>query len=226
MNYLKQINGFWIWRKLNSISHVQTDLYFAILDCANTAQWRKKFSIPNSTLMNLCQLSKTQLHNTRNQLIQLGLIGYEPGKRGHSGMYEIIPLYNTEYDTSFGTNSETKTGTDERNTNKENINKKKDKTETQKKNYRKNVFLTDDEYLSLQESYGINKLSKILDKLDCYKAETGKIYKSDYAAIRRWVAGSIDDAPLKKGSDSFRDYDVFHDNYDHEALERLTRLRH
>ena len=99
------------------------DLYFAILDCANTAQWRESFSVPNSTLMNLCGLSKSLLHKTRNQLIQLGLISYTPGKRGHAGSYRIVPLY----ETNSGTNPETKRGTNPETIYKYKINKKEKK---------------------------------------------------------------------------------------------------
>lgn len=123
MNYLKQINGFWIWRKLNTISHVQMDLYFAILDCANTALWRENFSIPNSTLMNLCQISKTQLFNARNQLVQLELISYKQGKKGQAGTYTITPLNQTDFKTNFKTDFNTNAGTGFSNINKENINK-------------------------------------------------------------------------------------------------------
>ena len=111
MNYLKQINGFWIWRKLNTLTHSQMDLYFALLDCANTAAWREDFTVPNSTLMNLCQLQKTQFFVDRNRLIQLELIKYTPGKRGKAGSYSIIPLYGTNLGTNPGTNPGTNSDT-------------------------------------------------------------------------------------------------------------------
>lgn len=124
MNYLRQINGFWNWRKLNTLSHSQMDLYFAILDCANTAMWRETFGVPNSTLMNLCQLSKSQLSKDRNKLTQLNLIGYVPGKKGKTGTYKIVPLYDTFRDTDSATDSPPKSDTVHGNINKNiNINK-------------------------------------------------------------------------------------------------------
>lgn len=153
MNYLKQINGFWIWRKLNTLSHAQMDLYFAILDCANTALWKKDFSVPNSTLMNLCQLSKTQLFNARNQLIQLGLIGYTAGKKGQSGRYSIVPLYQTYSDTDGKTNFKPIFDNSFGNTNKEkekeNINKNIFK-ENYKNNFSYAVFTDDYDHDSLE----------------------------------------------------------------------------
>ena len=215
MNYLKQINGFWIWRKMNTISHAQMDLYFAFLDCANTALWRKDFSVPNSTLMNLCQLSKTQLFNARNQLVQLGLIEYTPGKRSCAGKYNIVPLYGTE----SGTNSKTNPTTNPE-TNSGNIYKEKENVNNKplKKSYRKNVFLTEDEYFELVSDYGGETTCRILDKLDSYKAESGKNYKDDFAAIKRWVADSI----ANEDRNNFT-YSVFSDDYDHKNLEALTR---
>lgn len=140
MNYLRQINGFWNWRKLNTLSHSQVDLYFAILDCANTAMWRETFGVPNSTLMNLCQLSKSQLSKDRNKLAQLNLIGYVPGKKGKMGTYNIVPLYETNRDTISGTDCDTGQSSGYGNINKNiNINKNKN-------NYYKDFSIYSDNY--------------------------------------------------------------------------------
>lgn len=115
MKYLSQINGFWNWRKLNELSSKQADLYFAILDCANSAGWKRSFNVPNSTLQSMCQMSKTELYKNRNVLIQLGLIRYENGKKSSAGIYSISPLYDTHLDTNpdtnLGTNVDTNSGT-------------------------------------------------------------------------------------------------------------------
>ena len=122
------------------------DLYFSILDCANTAQWKKSFSVPNSTLMNLCQLSKTQLFNSRNQLIQLGLIEYSAGKKGQAGTYTVVPLsfpkFNNIPGTDFGNNS---------GNNSENINKGKkeiNKNDNRLKDLKVEIASQEIEYLA------------------------------------------------------------------------------
>lgn len=109
MNYIKQINAFWNWRKYNDeISHSAADLYFAILHCANEAGWKTQVNIPNFTLMATAQIgNKSVLSSLRNQLVQRGLIKYIPGKKGKAPGYIIVTLYNTNSDTNSDTNQNT-----------------------------------------------------------------------------------------------------------------------
>lgn len=125
MDYMRQLNGFWNWRKTNILTHAQADLYFALLGCANAARWRSPLSIPNSTLIGMCQISKTELHRQRLSLIQKGLIEYNKGWKGTAGKYIINPLYETNPGTNAAINPGTNPGT-----NHGNIYKKKTKTNT------------------------------------------------------------------------------------------------
>lgn len=115
MNYIKQINAFWNWRKYNDdISHSAADLYFAILHCANEAGWKTQVSIPNSTLMaTACIGNKSVLSSLRNQLAQIGLIKYIPGKKGKAPKYIIAELYSDNSTTgrSIGSAENTNTHT-------------------------------------------------------------------------------------------------------------------
>ena len=100
MKYINQINAYWNWVKLNDLPSRAGYLYFAILDCANTAGWKGEFNAPNSTLQAMAGLDKNGLVRYRNALVQAGLIKYQQGKRGASGTYSIIPLYDTNNDTN------------------------------------------------------------------------------------------------------------------------------
>lgn len=95
MNYIVQMRSFWNWRRLNEISSKQADLYFAILDCGNSAHWKDNFNIPNATLQFMCGLSKSELYRSREALVQAGLITYKNGTKGIAGVYHIVPL--TDY---------------------------------------------------------------------------------------------------------------------------------
>lgn len=98
MNYIKQINAFWNWRKYNTdISHAAVDLYFAILNCANEVGWKTQVNIPNSTLMGATGISsRSRLSDLRNKLVQKGLIEYAKGKKGTTAPgYIIRTLYST-----------------------------------------------------------------------------------------------------------------------------------
>jgi hypothetical protein len=55
-----------------------------------------------------------------------------------------------------------------------------------------NVSLSEDEYAKLFSDYGRDQTKAIIEKLSAYKAEKGKVYKSDMAAIRIWVIGSLE----------------------------------
>lgn len=107
MKYISQLNGFWNWRALNGLTSKQADLYMAILSVGNETGWKSPFNIPNSNLVGRCSMSLKELYRVRNALVQKGLIEYENGKKGTSGLYTIVPLY----DESLGTNLVTNIGT-------------------------------------------------------------------------------------------------------------------
>lgn len=123
MSYIDMINAFWNWRKVNELNSKGTDLFFALLNCANTCAWKAEFTAPNSMLMAMCQMDKNNLFRTRNILIQKGLIAYKPGRKGQAGIYTICIgiKYGTHSDTNndigikygnhFDTNSDTNNDT-------------------------------------------------------------------------------------------------------------------
>jgi len=52
---------------------------------------------------------------------------------------------------------------------------------------RENILLTEKQITSLKKAYGVEGYEKMLDRLSDYKLASGKIYTSDYLAIKRWV---------------------------------------
>jgi len=69
---------------------------------------------------------------------------------------------------------------------------KEEKEEEINKNKNKNkikefVFLSESELNKLNEEFAQHEVEWMLNKLNDYKASTGKKYKSDYAAINMWV---------------------------------------
>jgi DnaD/phage-associated family protein len=69
-------------------------------------------------------MAKSEFHKIRNDLKQIGLIGYEKGKKGQAGTYSIIPLYRNNTETNQETNPETNPRTNPE-TNPRDINKHK-----------------------------------------------------------------------------------------------------
>lgn len=109
MKYINQLNAYWNWARLNPLPSKAGYLYFALLDCANAACWKREINVPNSTLQAMAGLDKNGLVRYRNQLIQNGLIEYKPGNRGSNGTYKIIPLRGNQYDTEIDTKNDTQT---------------------------------------------------------------------------------------------------------------------
>jgi hypothetical protein len=106
MNYISQMNAFWDWRRLHELNSKQADLYFALLDCANSCGWKSPFTAPNTTLQSMCRMSKAELYKHRNVLLQMGLIGYEKGRKGSAGKYRLPLLYKTYTPTDGGTDGD------------------------------------------------------------------------------------------------------------------------
>lgn len=109
MKYINQLNAYWNWARLNPLPSKAGYLYFALLDCANAACWKREINVPNSTLQAMAGLDKNGLVRYRNQLIQNGLIEYKPGNRGSNGTYKIIPFRGNQSDTEIDTKNDTQT---------------------------------------------------------------------------------------------------------------------
>jgi hypothetical protein len=87
---------------------------------------------------------------------------------------------------------------------------KEEKEEEINKNKNKNkikefVFLSESELNKLNEEFTLHEVEWMLNKLNDYKASTGKKYKSDYAAINMWVK----DAFKKAKVDFVKDNNTF-----------------
>ncbi|ERJ50070.1 replication protein DnaD [Lactiplantibacillus plantarum 2165] len=110
MDYFKQRRAY---RKLKrdqiDISIGQNNLYRELLDYANDEyQLDNVFTLKNSALLDLTGMSDSGLKVARNELVQLGLIKYVPGKRNkQKPQYQIIRLYSTGWATRNDNSSST-----------------------------------------------------------------------------------------------------------------------
>lgn len=77
-----------------------------------------------------------------------------------------------------------------------------------------NVCLTDSEYQTLDKDFG--NTEQLIKRLDEYKEQSGKSYKSDYLAIRRWVVKAV-----KEDEVSHPDIDS---TYDINAINQKAML--
>lgn len=90
MNYLKQLNSFYELLLSNPLNANSQCLYFSLLNINNKCNWKKEFTVANSTLMIFTGLNISSLQRARNNLIQKGLIKYQKGQGNKAGVYEII----------------------------------------------------------------------------------------------------------------------------------------
>lgn len=95
MNYIKELNAFRNWLLLNELSTSAIALWYTLMAINNMTGWQEWFTVPNSTLQQLTNLSKQGLDNARNQLKNKGLIDYQKGKKGQAGKYKMISLVNS-----------------------------------------------------------------------------------------------------------------------------------
>lgn len=80
---------------------------------------------------------------------------------------------------------------------KQDKNDKKDKKKVIKEKYSEFVFFTKEEKLKLDERYG-SKVEAMIEVLNNYIGQSGKVYKSHYHVMLGWVSKKvIGDIPLK-----------------------------
>lgn len=106
MNWLSQIKAFYDGLAVNPLGPNAICLYNTLLYLNNKSAWKKSFTVANLTLQSLCTMSRKQVHNARNELIQKGYIEYEKGVGNQSGQYLIVTIgtqMSTQTDTSDGT---------------------------------------------------------------------------------------------------------------------------
>ena len=95
-----------------------------------------------------------------------------------------------EQQTEQQVNNNRTTSEQQVNTNKNVKNNKNDKKN--KYGEFKNVALTEKEYNTIAEKYGVDKLKKKIVDLDSYIESTGKKYKSHNATIQAWIRKDIE----------------------------------
>lgn len=112
---------------------------------------------------------------------------------------------------------------DEMNGNNNNINNKKNNnkehthespTEEERKEYAKQVTMTEKEYQDLVNSYGEQIANQLIEQLSLYKQAKGTTYDNDYAAIIRWVTVRLHEMEKEKTN-----YDKFKKNQNTNNLK-------
>lgn len=89
MNYMMQMNNFWVRRRIKRIKSGAADLYFALLEVSNSVGWNLEVSVSNTLLMGMTGLSKSGFMRARQELIDNGYILYHYGSGSQKGIYTL-----------------------------------------------------------------------------------------------------------------------------------------
>lgn len=89
--------------------------------------------------------------------------------------------------------------------------------------YKDFVSMTENEYNTLVEKYGIDFVQRCIEVLDNYKGANGKKYKSDYRAILSWVVDRVirdgmKPRPTPKKEDDIEKYESAQQKYSDKIL--------
>lgn len=92
MNYMEQINQFYVWLAGNPISGNAQALWHRLMAYCNAFGWKDDFTITNARLIEDLNISRQELDRIRNVLVQRERIQYVKGSGNKCGTYTIIPF--------------------------------------------------------------------------------------------------------------------------------------
>lgn len=97
MNYIAEINGFERWLETHSLPTLTQLLWYKLLYLSSRAGWPEWTQVDNRRLMVSLQIAReASLTESRDRLVNAGLVEYQKGRKGVPGRYRLISLA-TEY---------------------------------------------------------------------------------------------------------------------------------
>ena len=97
MNYIAEINGFERWLETHSLPTLTQLLWYKLLYLSSRAGWPEWTQVDNRRLMVSLQIAReASLTESRDRLVNAGLVEYQKGRKGIPGRYRLISLA-TEY---------------------------------------------------------------------------------------------------------------------------------
>lgn len=92
MNYILQINGFRLLRKLRPIRASSITLYYVLLENFNQVGFPDSLEIPIATLSGESSLSVTTVRQAREELLHKGYILFTKGSSYTPSKYKLYEL--------------------------------------------------------------------------------------------------------------------------------------
>lgn len=161
MNYIKEINSFYDWLEINSVSDSAITLWYALMHINNKSGWKGEFTVAISTLMGKTSLSKSSIIRARNLLKQLGRIDFKERKGNQSCIYTLFAFHtDTQNDTQSGTQSDTQSDTQADTINKLNKTKLNSNVLLKKEPKEREQEISDFEKLKIENEILLKKLEE------------------------------------------------------------------
>lgn len=93
MNYLLEINAFERWLETHYLPSSSQLLWYKLMYLGSRSQWSEWITVDNRRLMVILQMSSENTFlRCRDELINVGLIEYQKGKKGSPNKYKILSL--------------------------------------------------------------------------------------------------------------------------------------
>lgn len=100
MNYIAEINGFERWLETHPMPVLAQLLWYKLLYWSSRAGWPEWTQVDNRRLMVSLQIAReASLTESRDRLVNAGLLEYQKGRKGVPGRYRIVSFSEkpTEY---------------------------------------------------------------------------------------------------------------------------------
>ena len=95
MNYIKEMNAFYVWLETNSIPPSAINLWHALMNINNKAGWIAEFEVAKSVIEMKTGLKKDAYYGARKILKEKGRIDYQ--ERGvKAAAFKILPFGSYE----------------------------------------------------------------------------------------------------------------------------------
>lgn len=108
MNLTKQFKEFGLRNSINPMTRDVQTLYYNFLQLFNMAFWQPRLEVQTKTLEHLTGMSRKQIDEARNFLIQKGFIIYHKKSGSAPPEYELVFLGETQTGTQTATQKEHK----------------------------------------------------------------------------------------------------------------------
>lgn len=96
MNYIAEINGFERWLETHPLPTLAQLLWYKLLYWSSRSGWPEWTQVDNRRLMVSLQIAReASLTESRDRLVNAGLIEYRKGRKGSPSRYRIISIYAT-----------------------------------------------------------------------------------------------------------------------------------